>query len=252
MARLEPRGESLANTILTGVAHRTSRRLVCWIGLASSVLVCLWLARGPLLRGLASGLIVEDDLPEKAAVWLGEGEGSLDIAALFYQEGLTRAVLVTRPEPDRLVQIGILPSWETLVQDQLARRGVPRRTLQFLGSHCRSEWDSARAFGAWFAQHSELRVIVLCSRFNSRERLVVLTQILGSEAVARIHLMALADRRYDENNWWKTRAGVKDFFHGWLGLLYARLLGEPPRRAEPWDPDRYQSELAERLRSGPS
>jgi hypothetical protein len=95
-------------------------------------------------------------------------------------------------------------------------------------------------------------VIVLCNRFNSRQRRVVLDQIVGPEPAGRIHLVALADRRYDENDWWTTRTGVKDFFSGWLGLVYARLVGEPPRRAEPWDPDRYQSELAERLRSGRS
>ena len=252
MAEDDSQAESMARAIPASPARRNAGHGWRWIALGLSLLACLWLARGPILRGLALGLIVEDDLPEKAAVWLGGGEGSLEIAALFHQEGLSRVVLVTRPEPDRLVQLGILPSWETIIQDQMARRGVPPRKVQFLGSHCRSEWDSARAFRAWSAQHSELRVIVLCNRFNSRERLVVLTQILGPEAVERIHLVALADRRYDENDWWTTRTGVKDFFNGWLGLLYARLLGEPPRRAEPWDPDRYQSDLAERLRSGPS
>jgi hypothetical protein len=252
MARIEPRSERLANANPTGCGHRNSRRMIRWIGLVTAVLACLWLARGPILRGLALGLVAEDDLPEKAAVWLGGGEGSLEIAARFYREELSRVVLVARPEPDRLVQIGILPSWETIVQDELARRGVPRSAVQILGSHCRSEWDSARAFGAWLAQHPERNVILLCNRFNSRECLVVLEQTLAPGAAGRIHLIALADRRYDENDWWTTRTGVKDFFGGWLGLMYARLLGEPPRRAEPWDPDRYQSELAKRLRSGRS
>ena len=245
------KGESLANTNPTGVARRNAGP-AGWIGLASSVLACLWLARGPILRGLALGLIVEDDLPEKAAVWLGGGEGSLEIAALFYQEGLSRVVLVTRPSRIVSSRSAFYPPGRRSFRTSWHAEAY--RPARFNSSAVIAEASGirARAFRASAAQHSELRVIVLCNRFNSRERLVVLTQILGPEAVERIHLVALADRRYDENDWWTTRTGVKDFFGAWLGLLYARLPGEPPRRAEPWDPDRYQSDLAERLRSGPS
>jgi hypothetical protein len=214
--------------------------------------VCLWLVSGPILRGAAAGLVVEDDLPDRAAAWLVGGEGAFDAAAGFYQEGRSPVILVARPGPDRLVRLGVLPAWETIVEGQLVQRGVPRRAVEFRGAPCRDEWDAARALGAWLAEHPRLDVILLCDRFESRARRVVLRRILGPGPAGRIHFMALPDCRYDENDWWTSRTGVKEFFNAWLGLLYARLVGEPPDRAEPWDPDRYESELAKRLGSGRS
>jgi len=72
---------------------------------------------------------------------------------------------------------------------------------------------------------------------------IVLDTVLQPDHAARVEILALPDRRYDETNWWYSRRGVKGLFYGYLTLAYAWFQGEdvPPRKL--WDPDDYERML---------
>jgi uncharacterized SAM-binding protein YcdF (DUF218 family) len=195
-------------------------------------------------------LVVEEPPSGAAYLWLrpidGQfrpGENPYDRAAAFYGEDNSRRILIFEPRPGRLVEIGILPSFETLTRSQLENRRVPREAVTVLGGPVRDGWDEARRLGPWLQQHSGARVVLLSSRFHSRCGHYLLKSVLGAEDATRVAVVAFPDLRYDETNWWKSRAGAKEFFSAWVGLLYAWWQGEARPEPPVWDPDDYEREL---------
>ncbi|MEX0712258.1 MAG: hypothetical protein WD278_07905 [Pirellulales bacterium] len=59
----------------------------------------------------------------------------------------------------------------------------------------------------------------------------------------RVVVRGLADRRYDETNWWKSRTGFKSLFNSTLNLIYARWIGEDQPPPVPWNPDEFEKSL---------
>ena len=55
--------------------------------------------------------------------------------------------------------------------------------------------------------------------------------------------MALADRRYNETNWWQSKDGMVNWWNGCLKLGYVWLAGEDVEPEPAWDPDAYERAL---------
>ena len=54
---------------------------------------------------------------------------------------------------------------------------------------------------------------------------------------------ALADRRYDETNWYRQRAGAIDLFDSYLGWGHVKVYGDALGDRDEWDPDAYRNSL---------
>jgi hypothetical protein len=209
-----------------------SRRAFFWLAVILAVVGGLWLAHGSLLRGLAAGLIAEDP-PDGAAYFClsgneygGEGDRCFDRAADWQREDPSRRILLISTWPRRVVEIGATPSFEALSRRELANRGVAAGAVAVVPGNARDEWENVRLLGDWLNERPEAIVVLACDRFHSGYFRYALDTALDRQAAARVRLLALPHRDYDETNWWKSRRGVKGFMFGWLKLVHAWSAGE--------------------------
>ncbi len=124
----------------------------------------------------------------------------------------------------------------------LETHAVPATVIQILPGETRNDWDRARILLDWMREHPEEHVALLCNRFGSRRLRIILDRVLGSDA-RRVHLVALADRRYDETNWWRSKDGVVAFWDGFSHLGYVSLAGEGDGPGPSWDADAWERSL---------
>lgn len=214
------------------------------------VLACVWFWHAAILQNIAWLLIVDRQQAQPDWVCIRtedglscDGDRCYDRAAQLYREDTLRGILLIEPYPTRLVQIGVLPCFEAISRCQLEARGVPNKAVFVITGKAENPWQEARLLDRWLEDRSRTRVLLLCNRFESRRWRIVLDTVLQPDHAARVGILALPDRRYDETDWWKSRRGVKGFFYGCLALAYAWFQGEDVSPRELWDPDDYQRML---------
>jgi hypothetical protein len=204
--------------------------------------VSLYLARHPLLRGLAGFLVVEDPVREADAALLLSGDRLPERAADLYRDGTVKRLLLVRGAPGRLQRIGAVPDVTEAYRAALERCEVPATAVDVLETEKRGDWNSARRLRDWLREHPDAQVIVLCARFGSRRTRCLFEQELGGLA-GRVRWLALADRRYDEADWYRHRAGAVDLFDSYLGWGHVKVYGDALGDRDEWDPDAYRNSL---------
>ena len=72
---------------------------------------------------------------------------------------------------------------------------------------------------------------MLCDRFTSRTWKVALRRAVEPSLAGRISIVPLADRQFDETNWWHSKLGTVGFLDGYirLGFHYWRAEKEADR-----------------------
>jgi hypothetical protein len=201
------------------------RRRRGWRWLVAGALVLgVFLARGPLLRGLAGLLIAEGPDRAVAGVVPVRGDRMHDAAAARVRDGATEVLLIERV-PLRHEALGVIPVRTEIDRRALEARGAPAPAIRVLSEQTLDDWDGARVLRDWLRDRPEAHVAVLCDRFGSRRQRIILDRVLGPDA-ARVHVVALPDRRYDETNWWRSKDGVAGWWEGLVTLGYVWLAGE--------------------------
>lgn len=66
---------------------------------------------------------------------------------------------------------------------------------------------------------------------------------MTSENQKRVGLEGLPDRRYNENNWWRSKVGVKAPFSAWVSLAYTVCQGERPDEMPKLGAEEYEEAL---------
>lgn len=152
-------------------------------------------------------------------------------------------VLLFSSERQRLVLLGVIPPGEELCRERLIRDGVLPDAIHFVDGKSRSDWQAARLIGAWLDEHSGKRINVLCERFSSHRWSLIFDRTITPSNRSRLAIEAVADPRFDETNWWRSRSGIKSYFHNVFRVGYARLHGEDSVPAADWSPEKYESSL---------
>jgi hypothetical protein len=229
------------------------RRLAVVLALVSLV----WLVHRPLLRGLARPLISDERQGECDAICLhgtemgADGDRCYEEATARWQQLPSRSILLIEPQPRRLSELGAVPSFEAFCRSQLGKRSVAAGAVRLIPGRARDVWDEAHVLGSWLEANPGRRVSLLCNQFSSRRIRYALDHVLGPEDAARVDVVPLTDRLVDEDNWWRSRQGVKNFMFAWLGLIYTVRYGEqrvPPTR---WSVAEYEEMLQAKLGDAP-
>jgi hypothetical protein len=223
-------------------AGRRWRRAAVRGAVVLAVLAGLYPFRAPLLRSAASALIVNQPREATTALLLLDADRGPERAAESYREGRAGHVLLIEDWPGRVEQMGILPPHVGVLRRNLEAEGVPKESVTVLKGRAKNDWDRARMLGEWLAGHPGATVTVLCDRFGSRRLSRVFGVTLGAEA-GRLRWWAQAERRFDENDWWRHKEGFLRVFSAGVGLGYVWLVGEDREEWRPWDPDRYEKGL---------
>ena len=120
----------------------------------------------------------------------------------------------------------------------------------FTSTRSDSSQDQSRITGIglteWLDQHADSSILLLCDRFESRRVRSILDQVLPESQSERVRIVGLADRRFDETDWWQSRTGVKSFVDAMLALMHIYAVGLPPVESHSWDPLEYERRLGER------
>lgn len=187
-------------------------------------LVCLYLLRGPILRGAAQLLIVEDDLePADAIVVLGDDNYAGDRAArgaeLFHARWAPVVVASGR-------YLRPYASVADLIARDLAERGVMNDAIIPLRHRATSTREEAVAASELARERRWRRLIVVTSNYHTRRARYIFRDVLGPDFDIRV--APAADSEFDPRAWWQSREGCKTFAResaAWLLAVWESLTG---------------------------
>jgi hypothetical protein len=215
------------------------RRRFRRLGVLSVLVICiaLYVFRHSLRSGVAAFLVVDDPPAPSGAIVVVDGDDCYRRAAALHRINPSGPVLLIEARPDRTQTLGIVATSEAVGRRELQRHGVPAEAIGVLPGRARTDWERFRALVEWLAAHQGTEATILCARFTSRRRRSILMQLGGVEARARTHWCSLADRRFDESDWWRSNDGVVSIFQCYLGLANAWFVGEDRETWRDWTPD---------------
>jgi uncharacterized SAM-binding protein YcdF (DUF218 family) len=191
-------------------------RLIFFIFILA-VCAVLYLARVPLLR-LAGEFWVVDEPPEASDVIVVLSGDNYDAeratrAASLFKSGLAPRVLATGRA---------LRSYATttdLMKRDLVEHGVPENAIVPFTHKADDTRDEAAAVSEFVASHGWKKILLVTSNYHTRRSQYIYEHTLPSSD--QLLTVAAPDSDYDPNYWWKTRTGVKIFFHELGGYVVA-------------------------------
>jgi uncharacterized SAM-binding protein YcdF (DUF218 family) len=183
------------------------------------LVVCavLYLARVPLLR-LAGEFWVVDEPPETSDVIVVLSGDNYDAeratrAASLFKSGMAPRVMATGRA---------LRSYATttdLMKRDLVEHGVPESAIVPFTHKADDTRDEAAAVSEFVGSHGWKSILLVTSNYHTRRSQYIYEHTLP--ASDQLLTVAAPDSDYDPNYWWKTRTGVKIFFHELGGYLAA-------------------------------
>jgi hypothetical protein len=216
----------------TLASPRTRRRAVwqrrAWRLIVATVIIAglaglAWLARAPLLQGMAELWIVSDPItPADAAVVLG---GGIDVrpfaAAELYHRGLVKKVLVSQVGDGRAVAIGAQPGHTEANRQVLLKMEVPADAIETFGSTNKNTKEEAHALREWTQRHASQVVIIPVGMFEARRMHWIFHREFADQPV-RIEVASM-DPPQATANWWADEPGIVLFQNEILKYIYYRL-----------------------------
>ncbi len=119
--------------------RRWLRRLVFALVLAGVV----YLARAPLLRAVASFLVIDDPVQQVDALVPLDGDQVYEQTALLYHDG-TKQILLLEGPPNRLVRMEIMPDPVARARREFTACDVPEGAVAVLTVEKCGDWSRAR------------------------------------------------------------------------------------------------------------
>lgn len=177
----------------------------------------LYLVRAPLLR-LAGSFWIKSDAPASSdvIVILSDDDFTADRAtraADLYHDGWAQRIVCSgrwlRP----------YASIAELMQHDLEARGVPRQAIVPFPHKAANTLEELKDIRGFVQQHGWKRVMIVTSNYHTRRTRYLCRHIFHEDA--RVLVVTAPDHEYDPDSWWKTRAGMKIFFHEFAGLFVA-------------------------------
>jgi hypothetical protein len=218
------------------------------IGVLAVVVTAVCLFHAPMLRGLVGLLIVDQPIDDYDCICISSwgyhanGDRCYDAAAELYRRKPSCRVLLVAPDPNRLEEIGVTPSFASTSRRELLARHVPQEAVSILHGEPWNDWATARALADWMSDYSGHRVVLLSGQFHSGQMRRALDDVLEPDAAASLHVRALPNRDYDNTNWWTRRCGYRAFADSWLLRLQSRpdrddAAKTPARNADAYERD---------------
>jgi hypothetical protein len=216
-----------------------------------AAVVCLFHA--PILRGLARLLIVDQPTDNYDCICISpwgyhaSGDRCYDVAAELYRRKPSCRVLLVATAPNRLEEIGAMPSFESTSRRQLLARDVPEEAVAVLRGEPWNDWANAEALAAWMSDHPGQCVLLLSEQFHSGQMRRAIDDVLRPDAAAAVHVSALRNRDYDDTNWWTRRCGYRAFGEKWLLRLQRRPDGGNAVKTPRSNADDYERDFLHAL-----
>jgi uncharacterized SAM-binding protein YcdF (DUF218 family) len=184
----------------------------------------MMVAHAPLLRAVASFLIVEDSLiPASAILALGGETPYREMeAAKLYKAGWASRVIIARDsgseETKALEQLGIKvqESWE-VSRDVLVRLGVPTNAIRIADFQTGGTLEKLKRLYDTLVEEKEAPVIVVTSKVYTRRTHLTWNYVTEGRAPAIVR--AASGDSFTPNHWWKKRRAAESVLYECLGLI---------------------------------
>lgn len=183
------------------------------------ILLCalVYLAHAPLLR-LAGKFWVKADPPatSDAIVILSDDDFTADRAARaadLYHDGWAPHVVGS----GRLLRPYI--SIADLMQRDLETRGVPRQAIIPFAHGAPDTLEELKDIRGFAQEHGWKRVMIVTSNYHTRRTRYLCDHVFPTGM--HVLVEAAPDHDYDPDSWWRTRVGLKIFFHEFVGMFVA-------------------------------
>ncbi len=181
------------------------------------LLAVLYLVRVPLLR-FAGEFWIVDDAPESSDVIIVLSGDNYDAVRAARAAALFRAAMASH-----VVATGrSLRSYATttdLMKRDLVDHGVPVTAIIPLTPRADDTREEAVAVSEFVASHGWKRILLVTSNYHTRRSQYIYERTLPPGTQLRV--ISAPDVEYDPQSWWRTREGLKIFFHEAAGYLAA-------------------------------
>jgi uncharacterized SAM-binding protein YcdF (DUF218 family) len=183
------------------------------------LLAILYVVRVPLLR-FAGEFWIVDDAPESSDVIIVLSGDNYDAvraarAAALFRAGMAPHVVATGRS---------LRSYATttdLMKRDLVDHGVPAAAILPLTHRADDTREEAVAVSEFVASHHWKKILLVTSNYHTRRSEYIYERTLPPGTQLRV--ISAPDIEYDPQSWWRTREGLKIFFHevgGYIAALW--------------------------------
>jgi hypothetical protein len=206
-----------------------------WRWLLAAMLLLLIVLHVPLLRACGRALMAEAPAQGgyDAALILG-GDHRLQAAAELVASGQVERIWLIDGRPDYLVVSGILPAGVEVLTDRLTEAGVAFEQIDVLRDPEVDDLpDAVRLLRTHLAAEPEVRLLVICGALSGRHVRFVLNDVLEPQVASRTAILGLPYDRFDVDQWWKSRSGLKQVFSELCSLGFTLAVGTQPQAAPP-------------------
>lgn len=177
----------------------------------------LYLVRAPLLR-LAGSFWVRADPPANSdvIVILSDDDFTADRAtraADLYRDGWAPRVVGSGRWLRPYLSVA------DLMQRDLEARGVPHKAIIPFAHDAPDTLEELRGVAQFAKQHDWKRIMIVTSNYHTRRTRYLCDHVFPSG----VHVLveSAPDHEYDPDSWWRTRMGLKTFFHESVGMVVA-------------------------------
>lgn len=196
--------------------------LITLIGLILVGLLA-YIFRFQILTGLATVLIVDDELQPADIIFLlaGEVESRPFYAAELFKQGLAPQIVMCQEEESPAVEIGLYPRGTDVAIEILKELGVPAENIKLIAFEggTTSTRDEARFLGRYVEEHNVTRVILITTAFHTRRAKWIFVKELSGSGVT-VEIAAAPQWKFDETNWWQQERGLIVFVNEYIKLFY--------------------------------
>jgi len=187
-------------------------------------------ASGPILRGIAAVLIVEDPLEHAATIVALAGQVPFREmeAAQLYRAGLAPQVVIVGGAPsaetEALRELGFetRQAWE-LSREVLIRQGVPASAIVVLAIKAGGTLEELQAVYSAMTS-KDAPVILVTSKYHTRRTRLTWQHVTAGRSQPIVR--AATGEPFDPNHWWRRRSFALSVVREYFGLVYyyARFL----------------------------
>ncbi|HEV2618216.1 MAG TPA: YdcF family protein [Candidatus Acidoferrales bacterium] len=201
-------------------AHRAAERggiIAKLLVLIIVVVLCflIYVLRGPLLR-VAGNFWITADTPAESdvIVILSDDDFTADRAsraAELYHAGWAPRIVASGRRLRPYASIA------ELMEKDLEARGVPEKAIIPYPHDATDTLIELTDIRGFVRQHGWKRVMIVTSSFHTRRTRYVCRHIFPADV--KVLVEAASDVNYDPDSWWRTRGGLKIFFHEVVGMV---------------------------------
>lgn len=181
------------------------------------LIALLYLVRAPLLR-LAGSFWVRPDPPANSdvIVILSDDDFTADRAtraADLYHDGWAPHVVTSGRWLRPYISIA------ELMQRDLEARGVPHQAIIAFAHDAPDTLVELKGIAEFARRHGWTRLMIVTSNYHTRRTRYLCNHVFPSDV--RVLVESAPDHDYDPDSWWRTRIGLKTFFHESVGMIVA-------------------------------